>query len=82
MLQPNETNEINAMSVCAQHWCISIYFLFKVHCKATSTLLLAYLTSHCYQISVYADSVINSIVRAAVQSIPRCKMLSNIACCN
>jgi hypothetical protein len=49
MLQLNETNEMNAISICAQCWCISVYFLFKMHCKATSTLLLAYLTCHCYQ---------------------------------
>jgi hypothetical protein len=49
MLQLNETNEMSAVSVCAQHWCISVYFLFKMHCKATSTLILAYLTCQCYR---------------------------------
>jgi hypothetical protein len=54
MLQLNKINKINAISICAQHWCISVYFLFKVHCKATSTLLLAYWTCQCYQtVSVF-----------------------------
>lgn len=43
----NETIEINAISVCAQHWCINVYFLFKGYIYTTLGLFNMSLLSDC-----------------------------------